>query len=221
MNEHLIITKEQADAIRGNYGIYSAIEPVALPDGTFIVPEVCLNDVDLVEVKPTLETMTGNTQPIEELPVTGEPVYSGRTYYYASEFVLSGYSQFVICRQDHTRTIYEPYDTPALFTFTRPDATGDLEWIQNEYVYSGWTRIYSGVSYSVIQEHLTQLSWIPPLTLGVLWAVVPVGNEWAVGVAYSVDQEVTYEGDTYKCLQAHTSQLGWEPPNVPALWQLL
>ncbi len=43
---------------------------------------------------------------------------------------------------------------------------------------------------------------------------------WAPGVAYAVNDTVTYGGSTYKCLQAHTSQIGWEPPNVPALWQL-
>lgn len=43
-------------------------------------------------------------------------------------------------------------------------------------------------------------------------------NEWAVGVSYVVDDEVTYEGTTYRCRQAHTSITGWHPPAVPALW---
>ena len=45
------------------------------------------------------------------------------------------------------------------------------------------------------------------------------GEEWAAGVAYSVDDPVTYDGDTYVCLQAHTSQVGWEPPADPSLWE--
>lgn len=43
-------------------------------------------------------------------------------------------------------------------------------------------------------------------------------EEWAIGVAYSVDDEVKYQGTTYRCRQAHTSQAGWTPPVVPALW---
>ncbi len=44
---------------------------------------------------------------------------------------------------------------------------------------------------------------------------------WAPGVAYAVNDTVTYGGSTYKCLQAHTSITSWEPPNTPALWQLV
>ncbi len=44
---------------------------------------------------------------------------------------------------------------------------------------------------------------------------------WAPGVAYAVNDTVTYAGSTYYCIQAHTSQTGWEPPNVPALWGLV
>jgi len=46
-------------------------------------------------------------------------------------------------------------------------------------------------------------------------------EEWAVGVAYSVGDEVTYQGSDYRCLQAHTSLAGWTPPVVPALWEAL
>ena len=44
---------------------------------------------------------------------------------------------------------------------------------------------------------------------------------WAPGVAYSVNDTVTYGGCSYKVLQAHTSQTGWEPPTTPALFQQL
>ena len=43
----IILTKEQADKIRGRYGRYSALEPIKLPDGLFMLPERCLSDVDL------------------------------------------------------------------------------------------------------------------------------------------------------------------------------
>jgi predicted chitinase/chitodextrinase len=44
---------------------------------------------------------------------------------------------------------------------------------------------------------------------------------WAVGVAYAVNDTVTYNGSSYKCIQAHTSQADWTPVAVPALWQLV
>ena len=47
----------------------------------------------------------------------------------------------------------------------------------------------------------------------------PETDEWAVGVSYSVNDEVTYQGVTYRCIQVHTSIAGWQPPNVPALWE--
>ena len=220
MENHLIITKTQADAIRGRYGSYSAIEPIPLPDGTYFVPERCMSDPDLIDALATLETMDDNKQTIEELPAVGQSCVSGQTYQYSAGVDL-GYSEFVICRQSHTRMAYEPWETPALFTFTRENSD-DLEWIMNEYVYVGWKRVYSGVTYEVIQEHMTQVDWTPPATLGVLWKTVVVpGGEWAPGVPYLVNDEVTYLGSTYKCLQAHTSQTGWEPPNVPALWELI
>lgn len=216
----LVITSEEADQIRGRHGDHSAIYPIPLPDGTFMVPKSCLYSDDLISIRSTLETMTGNTQEIPLLPPVGFPVYSGVTYSYDDPpDGYDIYSQFVLCRQDHTRTIYPPYDTPALFTFTRLNSD-NLEWIPNELVEIGWKRIYSGVTYVVNMAHLTQYSWIPPLTLGTLWAL-PSDGSWAIGVYYNVNDEVTYGGDTYICLQSHTSQAGWEPPNVPALWELI
>lgn len=40
---------------------------------------------------------------------------------------------------------------------------------------------------------------------------------WATGVAYKVDNVVTYQSKTYKCEQAHTSQNGWGPVDTPTL----
>jgi len=37
MNEHIILTSEQAQSIRGRYGSYSAIEPVLTPDNNYII----------------------------------------------------------------------------------------------------------------------------------------------------------------------------------------
>ncbi|MFC7530292.1 lytic polysaccharide monooxygenase [Actinoplanes sp. GCM10030250] len=42
------------------------------------------------------------------------------------------------------------------------------------------------------------------------------GKEWAPGVAYRVDDVVTYEGVSYKCRQGHSSIRSWEP----SIWTL-
>jgi hypothetical protein len=71
-----------------------------------------------------------------------------------------------------------------------------------------------------MQAHQSQVAWNPELTLGTLWQVVVTTTEWTVGVAYKVNDIVTYKGKTYKCLQAHTSISTWYPSAVPALWKL-
>jgi hypothetical protein len=70
---------------------------------------------------------------------------------------------------------------------------------------------------------LNDFNVFEPGTLNAGWIDegASVGDEWAVGVAYSVGDEVTYEGDTYRCIQAHTSIAPWIPPAVPALWELI
>ena len=50
MSRHIIISTTTANLIRGNHGKYSAIEPIPLGDGKFIIPENVLSDEDLQEV---------------------------------------------------------------------------------------------------------------------------------------------------------------------------
>jgi len=76
-------------------------------------------------------------------------------------------------------------------------------------------------------RRITYLTLIIALLLGLV-LVAPAGaaparadrGAWAVGVAYAVNDTVTYNGSTYKCLQAHTSQADWTPTAAPSLWQL-
>ena len=218
---HIIIDKVQADAIRGNHGIYSAVEPVPTPDGRYIVPEACLSDADLAEVKTALEgyVTPTNVQEIKDLPDVGEECLKDALYKYSDEDITL-YSGLVICMQTHNRTIYPPMETPALFSFFREN-TDDLEWIPNEMVDLGWKRWYESKQYECLQAHQTLSTWTPDVTPALWKLVAPATNEWAYPVSYSVNQLVTYQGSTYKCLQAHTSQAGWTPPVVPALWQLV
>ena len=41
---------------------------------------------------------------------------------------------------------------------------------------------------------------------------------WKDGVAYAVDDRISYGDKLYKCVQAHTSQSDWTPDVTPALW---
>src|SRR6056297_208117 len=82
-------------------------------------------------------------------------------------------------------------------------------------VMTGDQRDFDGVTYESLIDFNV---WSPTQFPGGWVEVGPATNEWAAGVTYAVDDEVTYEGATYVCIQGHTSQAGWEPPAVPALW---
>lgn len=128
----------------------------------------------------------------------------------------------VKCRQTHNRAIYEPKDTPALFSFFRNN-TNQLEWIEGEQVQVGWMRIYNGVKYEVIQAHQTQSDWTPNVAI-TLWKgyIDPdLTAEWKTGVGYKVGNKVIYQTKTYTCLQAHTSIISWNPvATINILWKL-
>ena len=88
-----------------------------------------------------------------------------------------------------------------------------MDWIAGEQVSVGTLRVYGGDTYRCIQAHVTQSDWTPP-AVPALWAiVVPSGpGEWAIGVAYSIGDEVTYGGTSYRCIQAHTAKLDGRRP---------
>lgn len=224
MNRHIIITPEQAANIKGKYGKYSAIEPVQTPDGLYIIPERCLSDVDLAEAKAKIEAANGEVQNIIDLPDVGEPVEANRLYKY-SEGLENGYSGLVKSVQAHTRMHYAPEETPNLFSFFRKNSD-DLEWIPNERVEKGWKRWYNDVQYEVFQEHQTQDTWKPDLTLGVLWTKVagqePVeeilpwhpfdGNNSSL---YQTGEKCTFNGYIWESKIDNNS---WSPADYPAGW---
>lgn len=160
-----------------------------------------------------LRLLQGDSGSYPPLPETGEWCEEKQLYSYAGACVL--------CRQSHARTIYPPQDTPALFSVYRSSGDTTLEWIANESIMVGNIREYNTINYRCIQAHVTQLGWEPPNTLA-LWIVdIPiVPGEWAIGVAYVIDDTAVYSGTDYICIQNHVSQRGWEPPNVPALWNV-
>lgn len=77
----IILTKEQAENIRGRYGRYSALDPIELPDGMFMLPEDCLRDKDLKDAYEKMnEAVTANgTKELTELSKVKE-VKAGEYY---------------------------------------------------------------------------------------------------------------------------------------------
>ena len=130
----------------------------------------------------------------------------------------------VICRQTHERTIYDPSETPALFSFFRENASDTLEWIPNETVEVGWARIYEEVTYTCLQAHMTLSTWQPP-NVPALWQPIeePGGDcdPWVQPTgahdAYQIGDCVTFNGSEYVSkINANV----WSPAVYPAGWQI-
>ena len=201
----------QDNSLKGRYGLYSALDPVSLPDGTFMLPERCLSDKDLAEVRDLMIQKTQTETAILDLPEIGEQCVKGVIYKLPPDLVDEELSPNVVCVQTHDRTIYNPKDTPALFSFFREN-TDELAWIPNEWVEVGWKRIYEGTIYEVIQAHQTQSDWTPDV-VAALWKAVtqeePPGENPCEGVktwdvndhwtTYSVGDRRIDEGKLYEC----------------------
>lgn len=189
-----------ADPIQGVDGKWSVKTPVEYDDNRWGTP---LN----------VTTELAAASKTQVLPDIGKQCLINQYYLYKGDIIK--------CRQTHDRTIYDPKDTPALFSFFR-DNSDSLKWIVGEQVQVGWMRIYNNVKYEVIQAHQTQADWTPDKTptLWKLWVDPLATSEWRVGVAYKVGDEVTYQGKTYTCLQAHTSISTWSPSVTVSLWKL-
>jgi hypothetical protein len=129
--------------------------------------------------------------------------------------VYSWGEHIVMVRQSHTRTIFPPDQTPALFLFWQPEGDGVPDWIEWEWVEVGRQRRYDGVIYRVIQAHQTQPDWTPPATLGVLWEeVVEEGDPWHPGT-YPLDAIVTHNNITW---QSRRNNNSWEPGTNDSGW---
>lgn len=203
---HIVIDSAQAELVKGRYGIYSEIQPIATFDGKFIVPTACLTDADLQQAKDKLlqAQSSGATVGIIQLPNSGT-IYKDSLY--QSEDGL------VKCRQTHQRTIYPPSQTPALFSFFRENSD-TLQWIPNEEVKAGWKRIYEGVTYVCLQSHQTLETWIPP-NVPALWqsegggvACDPWVQPTGAHDAYKLNDCVTHNGQEW--ISQYNANV-WEP----------
>ena len=66
----IILTAEQANALRGTYNNIAALEPVAIGDGRYFLPLAVLDDANFSEIHDQLAAL-----PVEEitLPEPTEP----------------------------------------------------------------------------------------------------------------------------------------------------
>lgn len=175
-------------------------------------------------------TVTGLTliSDINENAFLGKVAGKGATYQSlpASGWLTQGDfysygSNIVIVRQSHSRTLFAPSETPALFMFYQAGG-GVLGWIVGERVYVGTRRTYNTVEYVCIQGHVTQADWTPPATATLWQAAAPPVAPWVAGV-YAIDVLVTHSGRTWKSLMAANSYepgvIGsWRDQTVPPMW---
>lgn len=227
MRNYIIITKEQAEQIRGRHGKYSAIEPVPNPDGNYLVPERCLDDPDLIGIKTriqeAIEPDRKNIQDILDLPEVGQPVGKDRIYRYEND---DGFPPLVIARQDHNRMDFAPQLTPALFTFFRENSD-TLLWIPNEKVDLGWKRMFNGVQYECIQAHMTLETWTPDKTPALWKDVTPVVDVpvWVQPTgthdAYRLEAKVHYPTINDPVYESLIDYNTYSPLTYPAGWKKL
>lgn len=171
---------------------------------------------DLWDVPLDSSNELSNSEITESLPEIGETVTIDNYYLHKGDVIK--------CRQTHNRTIYEPKDTPALFSFFR-DNSENLEWAENEQVEIGWMRIYNDIKYEVIQAHQTQSDWTPDVAT-TLWKLyvddigIPV---WAQPTgahdAYNTGDQVWFPTEGSTVYESLIDANVWSPTAYPAGWK--
>jgi len=218
--EVVMLDKEGADALRGSYGRYSAIDPVATPDGMYMIPKRCLSDSALKDAHDLIVLYEKSENIVEYLPELGEECVGGRLYINTTPRT-DELSNLLKCVQTHNRTEHDPKTIPALFTFFRENSD-TLTWIQNEYVYPDWKRVWEDITYTVIQEHMTVVLQTPDLVPALWVADVAPCSDWVQPTgaqdAYNIGDCVTFNGNTYESL---INANVWSPTVYPAGWQQL
>lgn len=162
-------------------------------------------DIVILEKDSTMESL-----PPEYFPPL--PDVDASENYVQKDMFYSYNNDVYQCIQGHTRTIYPPAETPALFSFYRTNSD-DLLWIPNERVAVGWKRLYNDILYEVITEHMTQETWTPDVTPA-LWKLAPTGDipNWVQPTgahdAYNTGDQVTHNNAVWEStIDANV----WEP----------
>lgn len=221
--EILVFDKAAGDALRGEYGKFSALDPVATPDGKFMLPSRCLDDADLADAVALMNSSTEGTNEILPLPELGEQCLIGILYTDTTPRDIDEEtgSNVLKCVQTHNRTEHDPKTIPALFTFFRENSD-DLVFIENEYVYLGWFRWFDGVQYEVIQEHMTLPTWTPPDVPALWQAVAPPVAVWVQPTgahnAYNTGDQVYFPTVNDPIYESLIDANTWSPAVYPAGW---
>ena len=198
-----------ADPVEGTDGTWSVKTPPEYDDNRWGIP---------LDVEDELLAAAGTTMP---LPTIGGECFIDQYYLYKGDILK--------CRQTHNRTIYEPKDTPALFSYWR-DNSDQLQWISGEQVEVGWMRIYEDVKYEVVQAHQTQDDWTPTATLNVLWRVyvdptvevIPVWKQpTGAHDVYMKGARIHFPTITDPVYESLIDNNSWSPITYPAGWRKL
>jgi hypothetical protein len=146
----------------------------------------------------------------------GLNVAAGEVYAYEGNL-------YEVIQAHRTQSDWTPVVAKALFKRFHEPTDDPWPWIQPAGAHDSYpigARVtHGGFTWS---SNIAANVWEPgSVGAEALWTNLtppPQTAEWAVGVAYKVNDEVTYQGSTYRCRQAHTSIVTWTPPATPALW---
>lgn len=160
-----------------------------------------------------LGKVAGKAGSFNPLPPVGTSLQAGEIYGYAGGLLL--------VRQSHTRTIYAPEDTPALFAVYRENAGDTLDWVEREQLLAGARRTYAGKVWEVyapVGDNLYAPDLVPAIWREVV--VTPPGPQpWVAPTgahdAYKKGDRVTFGGFTW---ESTVDANVWEPGVVAGLW---
>ena len=220
--EVYIFEKESADNIRGRYGEYSAVDPVKMPDGNYLVSKNILLDADIGLSFTDLSNAIIDSAMVYDMPTEGEECTIDMIYRWYNSDIDDALSPLFKCVQTHNRTIYDPDQTSALFTFFRFQSDTML-WIENEWIDSANVRRYwDEVFYTSTMPMLTVTGQTPDITPTLWVAEQGECDEWVQPTgaqdAYNTGDCVTFEGNQYESLiDANV----WSPSVYPQGWQQL
>lgn len=171
----------------------------------------------IIETNETIELHDDLDIPATDFPVLPDSgTVEEQMYNYNGDTVL--------CLQRHTRTIYPPEQTPALFSFYREETNG-LEWIPNEQVEIGYVRTYNEVEYECIQSHMTLNGWEPDVTPALWQEVVEGIPVWVQPTgahdAYDIGDQVHFPTIDDPVYESLINDNVWSPTVYPAGWSII
>jgi len=143
----------------------------------------------LINKHDKLNTLTVSLYP--GFPDIGTEVSKNKIYNYDSEAIQ------VI--KTHTISVANPHNSPDMFSFYREE-TGNLEWAIQEKVTKRNIRIYNGVKYECIKDHMTAEGLEPDKSKQKLWKAISDCEEYDPKLIYNIGNCCIYKSKTYDCI---------------------